>query len=237
MAKLVYIDETGLNEKGANKQPLLTLVAVIVDEQTVKPLRDSMKQIVSNYIELVPFEFEYHAYDIWHGRNLWTGQSNTKRLEVFSKLVKLLDEHDIRLSHATINKEKLHKRYGGSADKNIYLLALQFLLEKINNLSDNKIIIADESKEHELKAVKMLSDLQDWGSGEVPGEQLKTIIDSLHFVRSFQSPGVQLADIIAYLLQRSRLESQHHPEADKAIEEFSSIIWSHCVTWRQEWPI
>ncbi len=44
--------------------------------------------------------------------------------------------------------------------------------------SSNKILIADEQKEHQLGAVKMVADLQDWGGGEVPGAKLKTVIDS-----------------------------------------------------------
>ena len=38
MAYLVYIDETGSVSKGAKKQPLLTLAAVLIDEDQVQPL-------------------------------------------------------------------------------------------------------------------------------------------------------------------------------------------------------
>lgn len=47
--------------------------------------------------------------------------------------------------------------------------------------------------------------MQDWGwGGEVPGRQLKTITDSLHFVSSHDSAGVQMADLVAYVIQRRR---------------------------------
>jgi len=236
MAKLVYIDETGLNEQGVGKQHFATLAAIIVSEDTVKSLRDSMKSIAAHTFGIVSDDFEFHAYDVWNGRGIWRELAHSDRLGVLKELIALLDEHDISVSHSTIDKQKLHARYAGAADHNLYLLALQFLLEKIDALPENKIIIADETKEHELKAVRMLADMQDWGSGEVPSRQLQTIIDSLHYVKSHQSPGVQMADLVAYILQRSRLDSQHHPDADTAIAQMKQTIWNHCSTWRQTWP-
>jgi hypothetical protein len=236
VAKLVYIDETGLNERGAGRQQYATLASIIITEDTVKPLRDSLRRIASQSLDVLPNDFEFHAYDIWNGRGIWSALEPAARLDVLKSVVGLLDEHDITVSHSTIDKPKLHARYGGRADSNVYLLALQFLLEKIDALSENKIIIADEAKEHELKAVRMLSDMQDWGSGEVPSRQLRTIIDSLHYVKSHQSPGVQMADTIAYILQRSRLPTQNHPNANAAMEQMKSTVWKHCSTWRQAWP-
>jgi hypothetical protein len=43
MAYLVYIDETGSVGKGAKKQPLITLAAVLVDEDKVQPLADAFR--------------------------------------------------------------------------------------------------------------------------------------------------------------------------------------------------
>ena len=95
--------------------------------------------------------------------------------------------------------------YSGAAEKNAYRLALQFLLEKVDVLgSERKVLIADEAKEQQLSAIRMVADLQKWVGGEVTGRQLRTVIDSLHFVASNASPGVQLADLVAYAIQRSR---------------------------------
>lgn len=71
-------------------------------------------------------------------------------------------------------KSRLHARHRGAADANAYLLALQFLLEKVDALGPTlKVLVADEAKEQELPAVKMVADMQTWaGGGEVPGRQL-----------------------------------------------------------------
>ncbi|MFE0739152.1 DUF3800 domain-containing protein, partial [Streptomyces sp. NPDC058855] len=76
----------------------------------------------------------------------------------------------------------------------------------------------------------------DWGGGQVPGVKLKTVIDSMHFVSSHASPGVQLADLVAYALQRRWNKWDSHPEAQAAIGRITDVINSHMGTWREPWP-
>lgn len=82
----------------------------------------------------------------------------------------------------------------------------------------------------------MVADMQQWGGGEVPGRALRSIIDSLHFVRSNASPGVQLADLVAYVLQRARRMREGHPDAEAAIHRLADVVNNHTVTWREPWP-
>jgi hypothetical protein len=42
MAQFVYIDETGSDGPGSKHQPHLTVVAAVVDEARVEPLREAM---------------------------------------------------------------------------------------------------------------------------------------------------------------------------------------------------
>jgi hypothetical protein len=111
------------------------------------------------------------------------------------------------------------------------------LLEKLDaNVGGNKLLIADEAKEQQLRAIKMFSDMQrvEWG-GPVPGRKLTTFIDSLHFVSSRASAGVQMADLIAYVIQRSK-RSERHPGAQVARERMIAVIESRTRTWRDTWP-
>jgi hypothetical protein len=70
----------------------------------------------------------------------------------------------------------------------------------------------------------MVADLQGWGGGEVPGAKLKTVIDSMHFVSSHASPGVQLADLVAYALQRKWNAWDTHPDAKAVINRIFGVI-------------
>lgn len=99
-----------------------------------------------------------------------------------------------------------------------------------------KVIVADEAKEEQVYAQEMLMEMQQWSwGGEVPGRQLNTVIDSLHFVRSDASPGVQMADLVAFLLQKAH-RGAHHPDAQAELDLMMNTIRDRTPTWRNPWP-
>lgn len=232
MVLFVYIDETGTTSLSDEKQPILTVAAVLVREHQVQPLAENLRQLA---IERIGHLVELHGQEIWGGTGPWSQFSPPDLLAVYREALGLLGEHDIWVAYASINKPKLKASY--TNPYNPYLLALQFLCEKIDfSLSELKILIADERKEDELRAIEMVTDLQTLSEGIVPGRKLVSIIDTLHFVRSRISPGVQMADLVAYILQRCRRGAGAHPEAVAALEEFRDMITSATVTFRDTWP-
>jgi len=141
--------------------------------------------------------------------------------------------------HACIDKAALHTRCEGAHDANAYRLALQFVLEKVdkNIGSARKVLVADEAREQQLRAIDMIADTQQWGVGEVPSKPLVSVINSLHFARSHASPGVQIADLAAYMIQRRRLiPTLHHPDAEAAMARMRTLIWGRTPTSREPWP-
>lgn len=237
VAKFVYIDETGSSGRAAKRQPYLTVAAAIVDETMVQQLRAGLQSVASDHLEWVPVEFEFHGHEIWGGNGYWTSKAYDELIAAYEAAMAMLDVCDIDIAHASIDKAALHTRYNGGADDNAYRLALQFLLEKVDAYGSSlKILVADEAKEQEVRAVKMVQGMQNWSwGGEVPGRQLKTIIDSLHFVSSHDSAGVQMADLVAFVLQRRR-RKEAHPNAQAAMNRLSSLVDAHTRTWRQPWP-
>jgi hypothetical protein len=239
VARFVYIDETGSDGTATNRQPFLMLVAAIVDESMVRPLSEGLHDVAEKHLGWpVPKDLEFHGYEIWQGMGRWAGKTPDERIAAYEDALALLDACDITVAFSSIDKAKLHANYGGAADGNAYVLALQFLLEKIDmNLGSSlKVLVADELKEQQLRAVKMVADLQTWAhGGVVPGKKLKTIIDSLHYVSSHASPGVQMADLIAYVLQRWRTPEKH-PNAQAALDRFGQMVRDHTRTYRSPWP-
>jgi hypothetical protein len=237
VAQFVYVDETGSVGTGGAAQPHLTLAAVLVPEEKVRPLHQALDRVAMEHLGWMPADFEFHGHEIWQGTEHWTGKTPPELLAAYESAIGLLDELELEVVHASIHKQRLHDRYGGAADANAYRLALQFLLEKVDSQgSVNRIVVADEAKEQELAAIKMVADLQDWGGGEVPGRVLRTVIDSLHFVSSHNSPGVQMADLVAYVIQRSRRASEGHPDAAAALARLRAVVDAHTPTWREPWP-
>lgn len=239
MAELVYLDETGSVGRGARNQPYLTLACVVVDESVVQRLSERFQALAMKHVGWIPAGFEFHANEIWNARGPWEGKQPPELLAVLEDLVAVVDELDLAIVHASIDKARLHARHGGAYDGNAYLLALQFLLEKLDRWRTNqalRIIIADEAKEHELKAVKMVRDMQTWATGAVPGRRLVSVIDSMHYVDSKDSAGVQLADVVAFILHRNTLATQGHPDANSAVARMAHVIATHTPTWRAPWP-
>ena len=236
MAQFVYIDETGTG----GQQPYLYIVAVVINEDQVQQLASEMRRVAQHHVGFfLPQDFEFHGNQLWGGTHHWAGKTPGELIAAYEGVLAILNTCDVDIAHASINKAALHARYNGAADANAYRLALQFVLEKIdNNLgASRKVLVADEAREQQLAAIKMVADLQLWGTGEVPSRPLATIIDSLHFVRSHASPGVQMADLAAFIIQRRRLTpAERHPDAEAAMARMAALVWDHTRTWRQTWP-
>jgi hypothetical protein len=239
LAQLVYIDETGMDgTPGGGTQPLLTLVGVMAEEDVVQPLTQAMRDVAMEHLGWVPADLEFHGYQIWHAHGHWGPLTPAQLLAAYEAVIALLDRFDLSIAFSTIDKVRLHDRYGGKFDSSAYCLGLQFLLEKIDRLRPikNRIVIADEAREQELRAVEMLAGLQFYGFGEVPGVTLKTVIDSLHYVSSNRSAGVQMADLVAYVIQRARRNSESHPDAAAALGRMREVVNRHTSTFRTAWP-
>ncbi|MFJ4255167.1 DUF3800 domain-containing protein [Microbacterium sp. NPDC090003] len=238
MVELVYLDETGSVGRGASQQPLLRLVGVVVKEEAVEVLGSRMADLAMEHLGWRPARFEFHGYDLWNANGPWRKKKPPQLLAAYEAVIGLLAELDIWIVHSAIRKSALHQKYAGEYDSNAYLLALQFLLGKLDKWPTNsrRIVVADEAKEHETRAIRLVRDMQTWGNGVVPDAQLQTVIDSMHYVDSRDSPGVQLADLVAFVLHRSTLPGQGHPDADAAVARMRAEVDSRTYTWREPWP-
>ncbi len=186
---------------------------------------------------MVPDEVRVPRNELWNGKGEWEGKAPFALLAAYEDGIGLIEQHSVSIAHSTIDRQGLHDKYAGEYDAGAYRLGLQFLLEKVDLLPGLKVVVADESKEQEIEAKGMVAQLQELGGGEVPGGQLKSVFDSLHFVQSNESPGVQLADMVAYLFHRTRLTAtENHPDALASRQRMLNIIDTNTRTYRMVWP-
>ena len=111
----------------------------MVDEDKVKPLGKAMRKVAMDHLELVPEDFEFHGNEIWGGKSWWRQMEPPALIEAYEAVINLLTSLELGIAYSTINKAELHQKYGGIADSNAYLLALQFLLEKIDSVPSPRI--------------------------------------------------------------------------------------------------
>lgn len=237
MVEFVYIDETGSDLGPGSRHPELLLVAVVAHESRVQAIRNHLVTVAEQALGAVSEHFELHGYDLWSGKGPWKVHSPELRMATYERALSALLDLDLWVAHSTIHKDRLNERHRGAADSNAYRLALQFLLEKVDRVpGELRIVVADESKEQSEGAIDMFADLQALGLGEVPGRRLESFIDSLHFVRSHDNPGVQLADLTAFVLQRFRGGRDTHPAAQAGLRRLNELVLSRSKTWRDPWP-
>src|SRR4051812_4256624 len=104
MAHLVYIDETGSAGKGTKEQPLLTLAAVLVHEDNVRPLAEAFRAISWKHLKWLPADFELHGNEIWNGTGHWVSFTPSQLIAVYEDAIAVLDDLDISVSHSSIHK-------------------------------------------------------------------------------------------------------------------------------------
>ena len=115
VADLVYIDETGSVGKGAGKQPLLTLTAVVVHEDKVQPLAAAFRKLAWKHLAWLPADFDVHGNAIWNGTSHREGKTAPEIIAIYEDAISALDQFEIDVSYAIIDKQRLHDRYGGGA--------------------------------------------------------------------------------------------------------------------------
>lgn len=242
---LGYLDETGNTGDRLDDpdNPTLVLAAVLVHEEQVQPLARAMEGLVTTILDVQPGQVELHGCAIFQRTGRWKRVSVDKRVEVYSKAIDLLAAHECVVAHSSIDKPELKRQY--ATPGNPYLLALQFLCEKLDKWAriqqgdrSRILLVADETKEQETGALSLVADMQRWGSPIGSGiSQLKHVIDTMHFVSSRTNPGVQLADLVAYVLQRQwALPQEPSKRADLLIQDLGQRVRMATRTYRETWP-
>lgn len=240
---LCYIDESGNTGRRLDDpdQPIHWIAAVLVPETRVAGLTQHLDAIVSAALPAAP-EAEVHAAELHGGDGAWRGVNPVDRVAVFDAFLDALPQFECTVSYASINKPALMARNYGTPGTP-HLLALQFLCEKVeaflarqaDPMRQRALLIADETHEHERFAIEQLKRQQQGRGGEVPGIQTAHLVDNIHFVRSQDSRAVQLADVVAYVLNRgSRLPASHPSRL--AYNRFEASIDKVRAEYRHTWP-
>lgn len=238
MAEFVYVDETGADGSGGKSSPILLLAAVIVPDGALNSLSLELARIASATGGNSEVRGELHGHEIWNRSGRWRGLPHSVCLDAYQEAIGLLTRFEIGVAHSSIRKTALSGIEGKLRSRKAYLMALQFLLEKIDAIpgSGPRLVIADRAKQYEVDAIGMFADIQLSGIGEVPGRKYRRIGDSLHYVDSKFSSGVQLADLVAYVLQRRMKQYESHVDAEAAMARMHAEVISRRVTWRETWP-
>ena len=182
---------------------------------------------------------EVHAKELWRGKGPWERISERDRFGMIQGLIQDIANIDFDLFFIGINKEKMAQRYSEPVPP--HELALKFLLEaldrKLELAGDHALVVCDEigSSTEQNRYREQLREYRKFGtSGSIP-RKLNQIADTLHFVPSEQSYGIQTIDILTFT-HRRRIVNSHPSSAEKNVmTSMRSLVLPHIVSDRI-WP-
>ena len=247
---ICYLDESGNTGRRLDdpEQPVHLIAAVMIREDRVREMTRLLDVLARRVPTSRPL-IEYHGRQLFRGSGPWTGVSPDQRIDTYAEALSVLSRVEAGIAYASVNKPLLAlKEYG---DPNPHIIALQFLAEKIERwlrvqqdiLSQRALLVADENHEHEQYSFDLIREMQavggPVGSGFGISIPLDHFVDSVYFDQSDRNRGIQLADLVAFVLGRYlRLRrSRSNARSDSATEMlFHEHISPNCRTWRETWP-
>lgn len=223
-----YVDESGhCGTKHDPNQPVEVLVGVVSDATKIHKTNREHSSFLKDLLNKHGINVtELKSAQIFRGRKEWSSVTPAVRKQVFSDLLKWVNERSCKLIVCPIHSEKffelkkanhqfatkLHYPYEAGAFN--VLLSLQRLKYGSPSNKGKSVVIFDEEGEHDKRLIKVLSDDLSFTDGftqiQIPKskkkqqeiERLCQIIDIPFFSKSEHSQLIQIADVVAYVVSR-----------------------------------
>ena len=203
---LLYVDESG--DPGPSGSPFLILGAAALFEGKWLALERDLRHLIDRYFPVPPKPTEIHLAELRKGRGPFRVLTNVQRQALLTDFCQLaLSLLPTELTMFTVIADKAHW-FGSNPGRNgddLYAEIFEhmssrfdlYLRRRYAEGSPNKgIIIADPHKESLSDAIKTNQRLfQRHGHR---WDVLYNLIETVFFLNSHESPGLQLADLVAY---------------------------------------
>ena len=117
--EFVYLDETGSSRGSLSKSPCIKLVAVIAHEDGVRQLSESLDAVAWKYLGWRPADFEFHGQEMWQRSGYWARLDHESVLAAYEAAILIIDQLNLGIAHATINRVKLNDKYDGDSTRTV----------------------------------------------------------------------------------------------------------------------
>lgn len=144
---------------------------------------------------------DFHAAEIYHRKKHFKDWNDVgKRMALLEKFIDLLSMDEIALIDIKVNCDKLHVNQ--SAEE----VGFMFLVERANALMRSRkalgmLIGNRDTDQIAARSAQSLSMWRATGTEFAYGQEIKNLVDSVHFTSSHLSHFLQLADVYAWLKQ------------------------------------
>ena len=193
-----------------------------------KSMHGMMQEIAKKYPDTFSEIDEFHGSEIFSGSQKWRGLNLGQRFRfsIFNDVFNCVASEDCTVIYQGIDTKRLTERY--PLPENPHYLVLKFLLEKVDkHLAKNNefgIVICDSNSSNADKARyrDMLREIRSIGTGGIFPHRITRIVDTLHFVDSSDSRGIQAIDMATFVHRRRSIhKNKSHDE-----NIFLDSLWS-----------
>jgi hypothetical protein len=239
---MVFLDgsgNTGLNLSHPTSTVYL-LMALAVHGRAARRLEDAMAGVLDRRFGAASRApgFECKGSDLYRGEGACAALPPAERVAIYAELVELVAAHGAELIWVGIDKPRLAARYPNPMHP--HKLSFIYLVEEVERFLRRRreygLLVSDEEKEVEQQLVEDLSRYKEAGTDfGYRTEDLRQIVDNVHWVKSHNSRLLQLCDCCAYLCQRYHRDRGKTSATARAVRE----LWERVAgrVWRgRMWP-
>jgi hypothetical protein len=228
---IAYLDESYTKDR-------YYIAAFVIDEADTGLLAEAVADAVK-YAEgfgIAP-DTELHAHEIMSGKKAWAALRGQHRaaIAVYQRALDNIAALPGVMYVRGLDIPRLHARYRYPNPP--HEIVLQHLLEEVSDYGRSRgqqvLIIADEIPDQEAHKTQVLS-YQAVGTPGYKPNKLAYIEKPISFANSAMTPGLQVADLIAYLYRRHNGHVEKDQRARKAVEKLWETlrpIWGAVWVW------
>lgn len=207
---LSYVDESG--DTGLRGSRHLLLGAAVLFEGRWSYAHSDIQNLLSSYFPAAPRPKEIHCTDVRGGRNEFAALPKTQRPQLLSDFCRLANNMlavELRMFTVIFDKAAWWTRNPGKTGDDLYVEAFENLVSRIDlflrrryaeGAPSKTIMIVDPHSASLSAALKRaLSQFQQSGTRWA---NLHNVIETVMFLASHESPGLQLADLCSFAIWR-----------------------------------
>jgi hypothetical protein len=214
-----YADESGFSGKANDpKCPYLVMAGVLVNTYNMHKTQTGFDEITERVKRLCnrPF-YELKGQELYRGKGAWSSIDGTDRQELYADILHWFKERGHKLVLTVIDKARFNSKASDGTSvayqlRSAYVAAalhLALIIQRLTMpLTGNKgrtLLIFDQQEEDEKRVSQLLATPPAWTDayyGYSRDTRMSQIIDTAYFVRSHHASFVQIADIVAFVVNR-----------------------------------
>lgn len=218
----VFVDESGKPKFApvdVSREPLYVVPAIVIHESKVSSFYHKIEQVKRESLPRNLWEVEIHTKEIVHGNKNYKGVPVERRIRLLNGLFDVIGETDLTIYVAVVDKPKVLALNSGLSRGALGKLAHAYAFKRLADMirhflnvtslkrgpefllwviDDSVKVERERTKENVIEAVLKGSFDPVFGRGLA---SFYTILPPL-FAHSYRHLGLQVADVVAYVVSR-----------------------------------